>query len=140
LQLPAGKHAACIGIFEIARPLRSPSCRTHRHAPKVRQPAMENDGRCDPGSLDSGYGREKPGKYGVRGSGRDCSEDSMSTKPSDLPPAAPEAAESYIVNEGKKRGSTRDVRPEAAYDRFYTVLRVHAGDAILTNNWHTNEV
>jgi len=24
--------------------------------------------------------------------------------------------------------------------RFYTVLRVHAGDAILTNNWHTNEV
>ena len=48
--------------------------------------------------------------------------------------------ESYIVNEGKKRGSTRDVRPEAAHDRFYTVLRVHAGDAILTDNWHTNEV
>ena len=37
--------------------------------------------------------------------------------------------ESYIVSEGKKRGSTRDVRPEAAHDRFYTVLRVHAGDA-----------
>ena len=50
------------------------------------------------------------------------------------------AQESYIVNEGKKRGSTRDVRPEAAYDRFYTVVRVHAGDAILTDNWHTNEV
>jgi hypothetical protein len=48
--------------------------------------------------------------------------------------------ESYIVSEGKKRGSTRDVRPEAAYDRFYTVTRVHAGDAILTDNWHTNEV
>jgi hypothetical protein len=56
------------------------------------------------------------------------------------PPAAPEAQESYVVNEGKKRGATREVRDEAAYDRFYTVLRVHAGDAILTNNWHTNEV
>ena len=55
-------------------------------------------------------------------------------------PQQPEAQESYIVSEGKKRGSTRDVRPEAAFDRFYTVLRVHAGDAILTDNWHTNEV
>src|SRR5919108_245972 len=41
---------------------------------------------------------------------------------------------------GKKRGATRDVRPEAAHDRFYTVLRVHPGDAVLTDNWHTNEV
>src|SRR3989442_15148018 len=63
----------------------------------------------------------------------------MSTN-STPPPAAPVAQESYIVSEGKKRGSTRDVRPEAAFDRYYTVLRVHAGDAILTNNWHTNEV
>lgn len=55
-------------------------------------------------------------------------------------PAAPEMPESYIVSEGKKRGSTRDVRPEAAFDRYFTVLRVHAGDAILTDNWHTNEV
>src|SRR5260370_15608076 len=47
--------------------------------------------------------------------------------------------ESYIVNEGKKRGSTRDVRPEAAHDRYYTVLRVHPGDALLNDNWHTNE-
>jgi hypothetical protein len=48
--------------------------------------------------------------------------------------------ESYIVHEGKKRGATRDVRPEAAHDRYYTVLRVHAGDALLNDNWHTNEV
>jgi hypothetical protein len=48
--------------------------------------------------------------------------------------------ESYIVAEGKKRGSTRDVRPEAVTDRFYTVTRVHPGDAIVTDNWHTNEV
>jgi len=48
--------------------------------------------------------------------------------------------ESYIVTEGKKRGSTRDVRPEAVHDRYYTVLRVHQGDAIVTDNWHTNEV
>jgi hypothetical protein len=60
--------------------------------------------------------------------------------PSAPPPAAPEPQESYIVSEGKKRGSTRDVRPEAAFDRYYTVLRVHAGDAVLTDNWHTNEV
>ena len=62
----------------------------------------------------------------------------MSTKP--ITPAAPEAQESYIVSEGKKRGATRDVRPEATFDRHYTVTRVHAGDAILTDNWHTREV
>jgi hypothetical protein len=48
--------------------------------------------------------------------------------------------ESYIVSEGKKRGSTRDVRPEAVHDKFYTVVRVHAGAAILSDNWHTSEV
>jgi hypothetical protein len=68
----------------------------------------------------------------------------MSTKPSTptttVPPAAPDTQESYIVTEGKKRGATRDVRAEAAHDRYYTVVRVHAGDAILTDNWHTNEV
>jgi hypothetical protein len=52
----------------------------------------------------------------------------------------PPVQESYIVAEGKKRGSTRDVRPEAAHDRFVTVLRVHPGDAILNDNWHTREV
>ena len=57
-----------------------------------------------------------------------------------VPPIAPEAQESYIVSEGKKRGATRDVRLEAAFDRYYTVLRVHAGDALVTDNWHTNEV
>jgi len=60
--------------------------------------------------------------------------------PANATAAAPDVQESYIVSEGKKRGSTRDVRAEAAYDRFYTVLRVHGGDAILTENWHTNEV
>ena len=60
--------------------------------------------------------------------------------PEPIPATPAEAQESYIVTEGKKRGSTRDVRPEAAFDKFYTVLRVHAGDAILTDNWHTNEV
>jgi hypothetical protein len=48
--------------------------------------------------------------------------------------------ESYIVAEGKKRGSTREVRLEAVPDKYYKVLRVHPGDAILTDNWHTNEV
>ena len=55
-------------------------------------------------------------------------------------PDAVAAQESYIVSEGKKRGASRDVRPEAAFDRYYTVRRVHAGDGILTDNWHTNEV
>ena len=48
--------------------------------------------------------------------------------------------ELYIVSEGKKHGATREVRPEAAFDKYYTVTRVHAGDAILNDNWHTNEV
>ena len=56
------------------------------------------------------------------------------------PTNALEAQESYIVSEGKKHGATREVRPEAAYDRYYTVVRLHPGDAILTDNWHTNEV
>jgi hypothetical protein len=65
----------------------------------------------------------------------------MNTNPKGKEPEVePEGQESYIVSEGKKRGATRDVRAEAAYDKYYTVLRVHAGDAILTDNWHTNEV
>ena len=56
------------------------------------------------------------------------------------PPPATLGQESYIVNEGKKRGSTRDVRADAAHDHFFTVLRVHGGDALLTDNWHTSEV
>jgi hypothetical protein len=56
------------------------------------------------------------------------------------PGEAGQAHESYIVSEGKKRGSTREVRAEAVHDRYYTVRRVHAGDALLTDNWHTNEV
>jgi len=55
-------------------------------------------------------------------------------------PGVPQAQEAYIVNEGKKRGSTREVRDEAAFDRYFTVVRVHGGDALLTDNWHTNEV
>lgn len=54
--------------------------------------------------------------------------------------AATLGQESYIVAEGKKRGSTRDVRTDAVHDRYYKVVRVHAGDAILTDNWHTSEV
>jgi hypothetical protein len=46
----------------------------------------------------------------------------------------------YVVSEGKKRGATREVRDEAAHDKYYTVLRVHGGDANLTDNWHTSEV
>jgi hypothetical protein len=47
---------------------------------------------------------------------------------------------SWRPKEGKKRGSTREVRSEAAHDRYYTVVKVHGGDALLTDNWHTNEV
>ncbi len=60
--------------------------------------------------------------------------------PANAPQTPAEGQESYIVSEGKKRGATRDVRPEAAFDKYFTVLRVHAGDGILTDNWHTNEV
>ena len=54
--------------------------------------------------------------------------------------SAASGQESYVVAEGKKRGATREVRSEAAHDRYFTVLKVHGGDAILTDNWHTNEV
>jgi len=54
--------------------------------------------------------------------------------------AAASGQESYVVSEGKKRGATREVRNDAAHDRYYTVMCVHGGDAILTDNWHTNEV
>ena len=64
----------------------------------------------------------------------------MAEQPKQNPAPAPAVQESYIVAEGKKTGSTRDVRPEAAHDRYYTVLRVHPGDALLNDNWHTNEV
>jgi hypothetical protein len=64
----------------------------------------------------------------------------MAEQPKQNPAPAPAAQESYIVAEGKKTGSTRDVRPEAVHDRYYTVLRVHPGDALLNDNWHTNEV
>ena len=55
-------------------------------------------------------------------------------------PSAGPAQESYVVAEGKKRAASREVRPEARHDRFCTVVRVHGGDALLTDNWHTNEV
>src|ERR1700737_905914 len=100
---------------------------------------MANDGCAVARSPDPGCGCEKPGQHGVRGRSRGRGGDSMSANVP-VPPAAPNTQESYIVTEGKKRGSTRDVRPEAAFDRYYTVLRVHGGDAILTDNWHTNEV
>src|SRR6202049_742132 len=102
---------------------------------------MGNDGRSAPRGPDPGRGSEKPGRYGIRGTSRSHCANTMSDQDHAIhPPVTPAAQESYIVSEGKKRGSTRDVRPEAAFDRFYTVRRVHAGDAILTDNWHTNEV
>jgi hypothetical protein len=63
----------------------------------------------------------------------------MSTKPN-TPPASTPVAGSYIVGEGKKRGAAREVRAESAWDKYYTILKVHGGDAILNSNWHTNEV
>jgi hypothetical protein len=63
----------------------------------------------------------------------------MSTNPPNLAPGT-EGQDLYVVSEGKKRGATREVRPESAFDKYYTVTRVHGGDAILNDNWHTNEV
>ena len=63
----------------------------------------------------------------------------MSTNPPNVAPG--EAVQDlYVVSEGKKRGATREVRAESAFDKYYTVTRVHPGDAILSDNWHTNEV
>jgi hypothetical protein len=56
------------------------------------------------------------------------------------PPGTAEVQDLYVVSEGKKHGATREVRAEAAFDKYFTVKRVHGGDAILNDNWHTNEV
>src|SRR5208282_1412731 len=102
---------------------------------------MANDGSRTAGTVAAGGRCEESGQYGVCGGGYGRCGDCMNAKATPpSAPAAPEAQESYIVSEGKKRGSSRDVRPEAAFDRYYTVVRVHGGDAILTDNWHTNEV
>ena len=49
--------------------------------------------------------------------------------------------ELYAVSEGKKHGATREVRPEAAWDKYCTVVRVHGGDVVLNytvfNNFAT---
>lgn len=63
----------------------------------------------------------------------------MSTNPPNIAPGT-EVQDQYVVSEGKKRGATREVRPEAAFDKYYTVTHVTPGDAILSDNWHTNEV
>ena len=62
----------------------------------------------------------------------------MSAQPTAKQPRP--VAGGYVVSEGKKRGSTREVRDDAAHDKYYTVVRVHGGDANLTDNWHTSEV
>lgn len=51
-----------------------------------------------------------------------------------------EVQDLYAVSEGKKHGATREVRADAAFDKYYTVMKVHGGDAILNDNWHSNEV
>src|ERR1019366_7617301 len=89
---------------------------------------MADDGCRAARALAPGRRCEEPGQHG--GCGRGCGRcgDCMNAKATP-PPEAPEPQESYIVSEGKKRGSTRDVRAEAAFDRYYTVLRVHVRDA-----------
>src|SRR5580700_7239598 len=141
LQLPPAEHAARVGVFEIAGTVRPSSRRAYRQAAEVRQRAVADDGCAVARSFDPGGGCEESGQYGLCNAGRTGGANTMNTKATATPPpVAPEAQESYIVSEGKKRGSTREVRPEAAFDRYYTVMRVHPGDAILTDNWHTNEV
>lgn len=56
------------------------------------------------------------------------------------PSSGPPEQTLYIVGEGKKRSSSREVPPDVPHDRYVKVVRVHEGDAILTDNWHTNEV
>ena len=117
----------------------------HIATAEVRQPAMADDGCRAARSLDPGGRCEERNRHGGGGRSRGGGGNRMNTTANipaskTVPEVEPEGQESYIVSEGKKRGSTRDVRPDAAYDRYYTVLRVHPGDAILTDNWHTNEV
>src|SRR5579863_2926122 len=131
LQLPPGKHASGVGIPEAAGPLRTSARRAHCHAAEVRQHAVADDGRASAGSIDQGHRREKSYQHGRRRScGHRCG-DRMSTNPPNVAPG--EAVQDlYVVSEGKKRGATREVRAESPFDKYYTVTRVHPGDAILS--------
>src|ERR1700721_3368664 len=148
LQLPPANDAAGCRVFEIAGKIRPPSRRAHRQFAEVCQPAVANDGRATARGFDQVRGSKEPGQHGGLGGSRSGGANTMSTNTPNtkdamsvnVSPSAASGQESYVVTEGKKRGSTREVRDEAAHDRFYTVVKVHGGDAILTDNWHTNEV
>src|SRR5439155_17586479 len=120
---------------EAAGTLRPSPCRAHRHAAEVRQRAVAHDGRRVARTAAAGGRSSISSRHVVGGGGRRGRPHGVNMADTN----APVTQESYIVAEGKKRGSTRDVRPEAAHDRYYTVLKVHGGDAILNDNWHTNE-
>ena len=62
LQLPPAEHAAGFRVLEIARTLRPPPRRAHRHIAEVCQPAMANDGCRAARGLDPGGRCEKPGR------------------------------------------------------------------------------
>src|SRR5579872_4176083 len=117
LQFQTANHAPGFRIPETSGPLRTLACRAHCDTATVRQPAMADDGRCTSGSPDQGDRCEKSFEHGLRRSGGIPRGDRMSTNT----PNAPVAQEAYIVSEGKKRGSTREVRDAAAFDRYYTV-------------------
>ena len=56
------------------------------------------------------------------------------------PPVLPERRKAILSAKARSAGQRATCGPKRRYDRYYRVLRVHAGDAILTDNWHTNEV
>src|SRR5260370_21892293 len=85
--------------------------------------ARGGGGRRSGGGLAGPRERRRRGSAGAKSPG--SSQDVKLMNDANTRPAAAVAEESYIVNEGKKRGSTRDVRAGALHDRYYTVLRVH---------------
>src|SRR5205814_5473088 len=138
--LPPTEHAPGVGVSEAAGTLRPSSRGSRGDAAEVRERAVADDGRrgaggADPRDQSGGGGGHGDGGGGGGGGAYRLREKTSMSGPNQDSTVVPE---SYIVSEGKKHGATRDVRPEAVHDRFYTVLRVHPGDAILTDNWHTN--
>src|SRR5580765_5735787 len=85
LQLPPAEHAAGLGIPEAARAVRTSPGRARRQAAELCQRAVAHDGRRAAGSPGPRRGCEKPGRYGVCGSGDGGGADGVTKEIETLP-------------------------------------------------------
>ncbi len=96
-----------------AGPLRPSACRAHRHAAKFATMQWQMMGVKQAEALIKATDAKNLVNMGsVRGSRGRRGGDRMSSNPPNLAPGT-EVQDLYVVSEGKKRGSTREVRPRS---------------------------